>query len=182
MKAKLIITAAVILVAIIAVLAFYLIRPHSAELPVQNPATNPFGTPAGTVTTTSGTSSDLLPVILNDGSTVQVPDFTKSNQPDWAGPAAGYQVAGSVTSDFVITYILPDPTTQRPQFLITLLAEPLGSVRLAAEQALRTALELSDTQLCALDTVVSAGPGVNDAYAGKSLGLSFCPGATKLPN
>ena len=60
-------------------------------------------------------------------------------------------------------------------------AEPIGTVRKTAEQALKNRLGLPDAQICNLDTQVWVNPGTNDTYAGRDLGISFCPGSIKLP-
>ncbi len=144
---------------------------------------------SGTATTSpfGGLGSSVIPVgnqltiVLSDGSKVAVPDFTKIDQPAWADPVSGYRVAGSEYSTFLITYVPPAQNGGKARVLVTLLAEPLGATRIAAEDALRTTLKLSNPVLCALDTYVSAGPGLSDTYGTDPVGLSFCPGAVKLP-
>ena len=143
----------------------------------QPSATNPFGSvPSQNVLPTG----DILTVTFSDGTQASVPNFTKTNQPSWAGPS-GYEVAGTPDADFLITYIPKDSAGHREQFLITLQKEPLGATRKAAEDALRQKLQLTNAQLCALDTQVRAAPGLNDAYNGQILGLSFCSGSVMLP-
>lgn len=145
------------------------------------PAVTPLN-PFGFLTGDQGSSGETLSLTLEDGSIAVVPDFTKTEQPAWAGPSAGYQVAGdAITGDFLITYIVPDPKGGQGQFLIALLVEPLGATRLAAEAALRQKLQLSDAALCGLDTLVRVGPGVNNAFGNYELGLSFCPESVTLP-
>lgn len=140
--------------------------------------TSPGGTPipggaGGTdVTNTPGTRT----VTLTDGSQAAIPDVTQLPQPSWANPVNGYVVTGTGEGDFDILYY-PDQSA----FSITLLKEPLGQTRLAAEQALRAALKLKDAQLCKLSADVGTIGSVNQAYAGRNLGLSFCPGSVKLP-
>jgi hypothetical protein len=123
--------------------------------------------------TQSGTS---LPLVLKDGTRVQVPDFTKQNQPPYANATDGYVAGGSVDGDFSIEYF-PDGS----YFDIVLNTEPLGASRKKAEAALRSQLNLSNAQLCKLNTQVVTTRGVNEQYSGHNLGLSFCPGATSLP-
>ena len=67
-------------------------------------------------------------------------------------------------------------------FAIGIFQEPLGASRRKAEDKLRSLLGVSDTELCRLTTTVMVPPSVNEAYAARNLGLSFCPGATPLPN
>ena len=140
---------------------------------------NPFGTPAGTVpgvTTGSSNAGATLTLTARDGSRVVVPDFTASSQPPSASAENGYQIAGSAASTFHILYFPRDSG-----ILVSLYAEPLGQTRLAAESALKTALQLSDKQLCSLIVSVRTSSDVSPYYAGKELGLSFCLGATTLP-
>ena len=125
--------------------------------------------------TGSGTNQ-IIPIQLTNGSTVKVPDFTKTNQPPVASATSGYQVAGSVNGDFQILYF-----PAQSYFLISLLAEPLGANRKAAEAELRAKLGLPDSQLCKLNIEVNTIGSVNNTYAGENLGLSFCPGAVLLP-
>ncbi len=166
---------AVLLVVIIAaVLAFMFFKKDTATIPVtQNQ--NPFGTVSGT---NSGTTASMT-ILLTNGSTASVPDFTKDEQPSWAGPT-GYRVAGTDTGDYLIVYV-PSDGKAASQFLLTIFAEPIGAVRKSAEAALRNRLLLTDAQLCATDVTVATGPGVSDTYEGTNLGLSFCPGSVKLP-
>jgi hypothetical protein len=64
---------------------------------------------------------------------------------------------------------------------ISLLSEPLGSVRLIAEEQLMKRLGLSKEVLCSLHINVGTPGFVSAVYAGQNLGLSFCPGSVKLP-
>ncbi len=144
---------------------------------------NPFGNPAGTASTTGtpvvdgfGNPGSTLTIMSRDRKSFQVPDFTKQNQPPTANAQDGYNIAGSGASAFHILYFPLDSS-----ILVSLYAEPLGDTRLAAESALRTALGLSNSQLCSLLVSVRTSSDVNPYYAGKELGLSFCPGATVLP-
>ena len=64
---------------------------------------------------------------------------------------------------------------------IGLAKKPLRVTRLKAEKALRTFFPLSDADLCSLNITVVT-PGKFDAkYGSENLGLSFCPGAVRLP-
>lgn len=142
-------------------------------------STNPLGLPAGSVSvpaTNPNESSGMLNLVLQDGTTVPVPDFTKVDQSPTANAESGYRIAGSNTGDFQILYY-----PQNSGILISLLSEPLGPVRLAAENALRVTLGLSDSQLCGLTIDVRTTLSISATYSGRDLGLSFCPGATPLP-
>jgi hypothetical protein len=66
-------------------------------------------------------------------------------------------------------------------FTISILAEPLGSARIAAEQYLMKTLNISQEDMCKLNYFISTSSHVNATYGGTNLGFSFCPGAVKLP-
>lgn len=56
---------------------------------------------------------------------------------------------------------------------------PLGDIRAEAEADLRRRLPLNPLQLCRLNIEVYVGR--SSEFAGRDLGLSFCPSATRLP-
>jgi hypothetical protein len=177
-KVIIIISAVIILLVIIGLALFFIGQNTSSTNSVAT-SSNPFGTAGNTSpsnTSTGYTNSSTLVVTLKNGSNVTVPDFTKQNQPSTANAESGYQVAGSNTGDYQILYF-----PQNSGFLVSLFVEPLGSTRLEAEAALRKQLGLTDTQLCALTIEVRTTVDVNQTYAGRDLGLSFCPGAVPLP-
>lgn len=150
--------------------AVYLFFPKAA--PVSPTNEDPFGSLGG------GTRvpPDMIRLTLSDGSTADVPDFTKDTQPEGASAENGYQVGGNDDDVFQILYYPNDAG-----FLISLLAEPIGENRLKAEAALRGKLQLPDAELCKLRVEVATSIHVNEAYAGQNLGLSFCAGAVRLP-
>ncbi|MFA6408276.1 MAG: hypothetical protein WCW36_02285 [Candidatus Paceibacterota bacterium] len=88
---------------------------------------------------------------------------------------------------------MPDPTvTTNPPYVIAyisstqyfniaLLQEPIGSVRIEAEQYLMAHLGISQDQMCLLNYMVSVPDRVNSQFSGRNLGFSFCQGATVLP-
>lgn len=137
---------------------------------------NPFGSTGGSQTQALGSMS----IVLTNGEAATIPDITKFTQPAWAGPETGYVVAGSDTGDYLATYI-PSDGKAPSEFLVTLYAEPIGATRKAAEAALRNRLGLTNTELCALSSIVATAPGVNTSFDGINLGFSFCAGAVKLP-
>lgn len=130
-------------------------------------------------------------VTLADGSTTVVYDFTANGitVPDPVNPGSyvlagelGYCLedgscpnAGSI-NDFSIVFSEADQA-----FTVTLLAEPVGATRLAAEQYLLTQLGLPKEQACALRYHIGVPYWVNESFTGRNLGFSFCPGAIKLP-
>ncbi len=144
----------------------------------QGNSPDPFGV---TGNTSSTNISRSLPLVLSDGTVVDSNDFTKENQPDWAGPDSAYVVAGSETEDYLILYFRPDHEGGQAQFLVSVYKEPIGANRRAAEMALKERSLLSESEICKLNASVSTGPGVSDTYDGINLGFSFCPGSVKLP-
>ena len=127
----------------------------------------------------SGTSVLLR---TRDGKNVTVPDFTYTH------PSVTYEETGRIyvfltqTDDLVekdprygITYG-SDST-----FIIALLASPLSESRAAAEVAFKEFVPLPDSVLCALSVTVQVADTIDTQYAGKNVGLSFCPGALPLP-
>lgn len=139
---------------------------------------NPFGS-----TTIGGTATGggpTLVVTATDGSSYKIPDFTAGKKADTL-PAGTYyhltdnQDTQGEQAQFEIQYGTDNSIT------IVLLKEPLGSSRFAAENSLRSFFPLSDEALCKLDVFVSVPTSINETFAGHNLGLSFCPGATKLP-
>ncbi len=89
--------------------------------------------------------------------------------------ANGSCPGGAATNDFTIIY-----RDANHAFNIFLLTEPISAGRQAAEQFLMNQLGISQNQMCYLQYYVSTSNDVNQFYAGKNLGFSFCPGATKL--
>ncbi len=144
-------------------------------------------TPAST--TYSGSSNIAVPG-LNGGSVtvsdfihngVTIPDAANNGQYLLAGNL-GYCVtdtqqcqAGTAT-DFNIFYNSTDGS-----FTIALLKEPLGQVRIEAEQFLMTTLGITQDDMCRLNYYVGTTSNVNPLYSGQNLGFSFCPGTTVLP-
>lgn len=136
----------------------------------------PIGNPFDFASTTPNDRSEQLLLPLRGGAEVYVPDFTKENQPEIAGPETGYHVANAAEERYRILYF-----PQGAYFLVSLYTEPLGETRLAAESELRQKLQLSNNELCALNLEVRTNIYTNETYAGRNLGLSFCPGAVPLP-
>ncbi len=170
MKRLLVLSSIILTLLVIGALIRIFVFPTPAPeaIPVNNPFTFATGTPVAVGETVSLT--------LKDGTSAAVQPFIVSGQPEWASDTNGYQV----TTDEETTYsILYYPNTTG--FLVSLLAEPLGASRLAAEKELKAKLGLSTTQICELQVQVFTSISVNETYAGQDLGLSFCPGAVKLP-
>ncbi len=144
--------------------------------------------------TSVGDSAELVPTktiaTLEDG-TIAVKDFISNGEtiPDVVNPGS-FVLAGDLgyclydgtcpqaadTPSFNIRY---EEKTQA--FTVTLLAEPLGTTRLAAESFLIDRLGIEARDLCRIRYYLGVPNSVNSVYTGDNLGFSFCPGATKLP-
>lgn len=184
-KQNIILLGAAILILVLLVLGlFFFLKPKPVAQ--NNPGTTTLPssgvTPAG-----SGT----IAVAGTGGSTVQTADFLH-NGVTYEDPAnAGqYYLAGTsgvcdaqgncpkagTATNYNIVYFSSSKT-----FVIGLADEPLGAIRLEAEQNLMHILGLSSDQMCKLDYTVITSSYVSPTYGGKNLGFSFCPGAVPLP-
>lgn len=172
----------VLSIAFIALLIFgaYALTRQDSEIPQEPTQPDPFN-PGSTGGVTNGAAPEgKLVLTLSDGTTAYVDDFTEEGQPEWAGPDSGYNVAGSGSDSFAITYYPPDADSSA-EISVSLLKEPIGEARREAETALRERFGLSDDQFCKLSVGVYTLLSVNEQYAATDLGLSFCPGAVPLP-
>lgn len=134
--------------------------------------------PVGTETETPAEGGARGTVAANDSGVVVVRDFIKdgSAKEDSINKGVYYLAGGDPTGDeYSIQYNALDQS-----FTISLLAEPLGEVRRKAGADLLRALEISQYDACRLRYQVLTPASVNEAYAGRNLGLSFCPGAVAL--
>lgn len=117
---------------------------------------------------------------LRDGRTVSVPDFTY-NHPQVDAEGVTYvlltQTPEGVEEDTRYGIVFGTDST----FTIGLFEEPFGASRRAAEEKLLKLLGLPEVALCTLDVSVGVPDTIGGAYAGKNLGLSFCPKAIPLP-
>lgn len=190
MNKTLLISVAVLGVVGLTALVFWIVSPGQ-----QSSTTNPAsgqnaGLPAaGTITPvpTTSTPGIITSVPVAGGGTIQVNNII--NDPatvkDPVNP--GYYYLGYHTYEGV-----PDSTaTDNPPYVIlyieathyfniTLLKEPIGTVREEAEQYLMTHLGISQDQMCQLNYTIGVPNFVNSQFA-EELGFSFCPGATLLP-
>jgi len=128
----------------------------------------------------AGTSTLMVNDFLHNG--VTEADVVNAGNYYLAGSAgyctkAGVCPQGASATDFVITY-----NANAQFFTIALTKEPIGQARLDAETFLEKTLSLNNAQMCALRYYLGTTSYVNGAFAGKNLGFSFCPGATKLPD
>lgn len=159
------------------------------ELPVGGSITPVVNTSASSPSLPKGVA--IISFDTPSGATITVSDFIHNNEtvPDTANPGSyvlagdlGYCLAdgtcpkGASVTDFSVSY---DEKTHF--FNIILLAEPLGTSRLNAEQFVESRLGISGQQACSLNYYVGTPYWVNSNYDNKNLGFSFCPGATVLP-
>jgi hypothetical protein len=159
---------------------YILLQPKQTP-PEKQPVTLPTSGTSVTPTPSSfaTSSSSLLVLTAVDGAKIETRNFL--DDPDtWADPVneGYYQLGFSNATDpeFIVTYI---ESTQ--YFNIALLKEPLGEVRKHAEQFFLQRLGVSTRDACRLAYTISTNSRVSTLYGGTSLGFSFCPGATKLP-
>ena len=145
---------------------------------------------------------------VDDGQYTQLPDndglYTESTRPsDTSGPTilqkgGGYtqvrdfmsdedtyeftpttvvlgKAEGLQGSEYEIFYFPEDGSVT-----ISLLSEPLHTIRLLAEEELLISLGVGEYELCNFDVWVSAPGDVSEIYSGRNLGLSFCEGSITL--
>lgn len=127
------------------------------------------------------TPTTLRQTPLRNGSYAQIPDPTVIPQEEGHTPAQGYVIAGGYDKSFRILFY-PAVPGGKDRFLVAINREPLSASRLEAEAALRAYTSLSNPALCQLvDIQVWVNKDVNEQYAGRDIGLSFCEGAERLP-
>ncbi len=191
MKIKLIVVLIITSIAAV-VIGFLFLRSgtQTAGTQNQNPAAFPSSNTVPTSFSTNPTGGTLTVASLS-GSAIVTNDFIHNGVtiPD-AANAGRYLLAGNLgycitnpqkcqagtTTDFNVLY---DSATG--SFTIALLKEPLGRVRLEAEQFLIQTLGIAQGDMCRLNYYVGTTSNVNPYYDSKNLGFSFCPGATVLP-
>lgn len=153
--------------------------PGTVSLPVSQNTVIPAEIPKGI------SQSPVFDLSSADGGVLKVKNFLVS--PDtYRDPintgyySLGYPinpaVESSSTPPFLVMYI-----SETQFFTIELLQEPIGEARTQVELYLEQHLGLTPNDLCKLNYTLSVPVSVNQDYAGKNLGFSFCPGATVLP-
>jgi len=182
------------LVLIVVGVALYFLLPSSPSepvapagditLPVAGLNTDPV---SGAGTSISAARKTII-LATAGGGTVEVYDFLQDTETVADTINQGYYSLGrspqgvdatstiGVSIRYNIVYIA---ATQ--YFNIELLQEPLGAVREEAQQYLLSHLGIREEQLCLLSYMVSVPYSVNSPFSSRSLGFSFCPGATTLP-
>lgn len=177
-KQQVILTVGVIcLLAVVAgIVVAVLYGTRSSEAPTT--PHDPFG---NTILPGAVSTGEQMRIRTTVGTEVSVPDFRKGHAPVELPNGTYYAIYGPEYSSegflFAVTYSEPNS-----EFLVTLIEEPIGASRLAAERYLRGMLMLTDDELCSLNIAVTVTPNINEAYSQyENLGLSFCPRAVKLP-
>ncbi len=153
--------------------------PSQTTLPEAGPNNTNTTAGAGTMTV----KAKLGPVVVTDfiHNGLTGPDTQNPGTYYLAG-SPGYCLSdgtcphGASATEFNITY-----DTKAQFFTIALVAEPLGTIRGKAERFLLNTLGISETQLCTLNYYVGTVSALNEQFAGRNLGFSFCPNATVLP-
>jgi len=135
----------------------------------------------GTSTSPGQTQTSTISVASANGGSVQVNDFrndpltaTTSNIPDHYFISGGLD-PNTTGAPYSIMYVNSDQS-----FTVSLWVEPIADTRHLAEQDLLQRLGISQQDACNLRYTVLVPYSVSPVYAGKNLGFSFCPGATKL--
>jgi len=182
MTNRIIIIAVIILVILGSVWYLFLSKPATTQPQPVSSGQNPFGQPAGNTSTTipGNTIQETTQLQTNTGQNITVPDLTAGKVGFPIGTHQFYFVTSNQetqgdNAQFDIVY------GSDSSISIGLFKEPLGQARLAAEASLRKLIPLSDPELCTLKITVAVPYQVSQFYAGQNLGLSFCPGATVLP-
>ncbi len=158
---------------------------QNVGLPVAGSVGSNTANVTGSTTASSGT---VMFIAGAGGEVVQTNNFIADPATVKDPINSGYYYLGYHVNEGV-----PDPTaTDNPPYVITyfsttqyfniaLFQEPIGTVREEMEQYLMAHLGISQDQMCHLNYMVSVPYYVNSFYTGKTLGFSFCPGATVLP-
>lgn len=138
--------------------------------------------PTATSTVSGSQQGGVVETIELKGNNVMVRtlDFTKNPQVE-NNSQGMYALAGGLRPSPSATPYSTVYSAKDQSFVVSLLQEPLGSNRLAAEEALQAQLGINQDAMCQLNYFVGVPAAVNETYAGTNLGFSFCPGATKLP-
>jgi hypothetical protein len=180
-----------LVVILLAVMVIYILVPKNTTTTTNTPSETTFPASGNSTTSNSSTSSGIATVSTQSGGKVATLNFIH-NGTTIEDPAnkGTYYLAGSsgacnsngscptagTEKDFTILYY-----PSNGSFNIGLASEPLGQVRIEAEQYLMKELGLSEQQMCDLKYNISTSAYVNQQYGGENLGFSFCPGAIPLP-
>lgn len=169
-----------------AALVFLKVLNPSLPTPVEQTDTNTSGPLGGSNPSTVTIPSTDTPVeagveaATKSGGVITVTDFKKDPETQSYPNNSLYYLSGGLTPSptktaFSIFYAVADKS-----FHITLLREPIRETRASAEQTLLKKLGITEVQACSLAIYVGVPISVNEYFAGRELGLSFCPGAEAL--
>lgn len=138
----------------------------------------------------SSNTRETLSLAAKDGSSLIINNFLthEDTRADVVNPGyfvlagdLGYCLAngeclkGYETTQFLISY-----SSAHQFFHITLTEEPIVESRKAAEEFMLRSTGLSKDNLCKLQYSLIAPSWVNELYAGRELGFSFCEGSVPL--
>lgn len=185
------------IVAVVAVLfaggawAYFSLRTPAPSAPAQNTAPGPdiFGgsptanTGGGTVGQSGSPQppSSKVEIRNRDGAAISVNAFlpdenaTSTKSVDATGPSSVVPLYWHAEGLFSLTF-----NTSNDYFVVSLIKEPIGAARLAAETYVVQLLGITQDDACRLNYSIIVLENVNPVYAGKNLGFSFCPGALSL--
>ncbi len=124
-------------------------------------------------------TNSVIDLKTRTGQTVPVRDFKADSDVKTWYDQSTYLIGNGKQNDsdaYQIFYFENDQSVN-----ISLLSEPLSSIRLIAEDQLTKRLGLSPAVLCTLNIHVGTPSFVSEQYSGSNLGLSFCPGNVTLP-
>lgn len=183
MNKTILIGAVAIIVIGLGVFLFQSFGSTTTQMTVNNPATLPVAVTSNgqftIATTTPGSvasGSIQTTDFINDPAMVKDPINLGYYYLGYHMPEGIADPTATTNPPYIISYI-----SATNYFNISLLQEPIGPVRIEAEQYLMTHLGITQNQMCRLDYMVSVPDRVNSQYSGINLGFSFCPGATVLP-
>lgn len=176
MKKILLILLATLIILGLSGVAYYLLH-EQPKMQINQSGTS---FPTSTATSSAQLGDGNVSIVAVTGETYRVPSFPKDTLHYELPSGTYYQLTRNIeTQGADAQFDIQYGTDNSIQ--IVLVKEPLKDARLAAEASLRTFFPLANDQLCALNIDVGVPVKVNDVFSGKNLGLSFCPGAVKLP-
>lgn len=176
----------VVIVGLAALAVFLFLPDEASESQEILPDTPAIGVPPSVKPPAQGMGNNgglTISLHVADGTSLQVKNFKQ--HPDFVADPLnpgnyylGYNTIGDPTKKVPYTILYID-TIQ--YFNVVLLQEPLGRARKAAERYLMERLGVSQNDMCRLSYQLGAPGYVNEAYAGRELGFSFCSGSVSLP-
>lgn len=128
----------------------------------------------------SNVSGAEITLLLQNGSTVEVSNFTKDTDTKADPQNPGFYLVGQGSgaardASFDITYI-----ADTDFFNVSLMQAPIKDARRRAEIYLMSTLGLNEEEVCALRYSVAVPAFVDESYSGTDLRFSFCTDAVPL--